>query len=130
MATVREATDLDAAQNILCCAYGPVRLSGRGERHRLYMQQHQLGLVRLDHLAYRMDLAADLAPLGTLAFGRLKAGNVSHGSAGEERRYRPGDVFFGVRRDQALRLDIQDAEVELAIIDPALVDQVAAAAPA
>jgi AraC-like DNA-binding protein len=129
MDQVVEATDLETAHHLLSSAYGSMRLDWRGRRHGMRLAQAWLGPIRFDHITFRMDFDASVAPLGALVFGQLKSGAVSYASAGSERVLRPGAVFFAVQPDHPYTARVRDTEVELAIIDPSLLNQVAATAP-
>ena len=129
MDQVVEATDLETAHHLLSSAYGSIRLDGRGQRHGMRLAQASLGPIRFDHVTFRMDLDASVAPLGALYFGQLKTGTVSYASDGSERALRPGDVFLIVQPEHPYTARVRDTDVELAIIDPSLLNQVADTAP-
>jgi hypothetical protein len=72
MDQVVEATDLETAHHLLSSAYGSIRLDGRGQRHGMRLAQASLGPIRFDHVTFRMDLDASVAPLGALYFGQSR----------------------------------------------------------
>lgn len=125
---VVEATGLEAVRRLLADTYGTVRVDAPGNPHRLRLSQLWVGPVRLDQVSFALDAQAELAPPGALVFGHVTSGSVSYVSAGSERLQRAGDVFLAAQPEHRYTARIRDTHLELAIIDPPLADQVAAAA--
>jgi AraC-like DNA-binding protein len=102
--SVFETTDLEQAEDVLGTAYGSLRIDTRGQRGGMRMEQ---------------------TPLSPLA--RFDRNIVTNGS---ERSYRPGDVFLAIRPGEPHVGRSIGIDTELAVIDPVLLSQVAATAPA
>jgi AraC-like DNA-binding protein len=125
-----EATDLDTVHQILSSIYGAVRIQAIGSRPAgMRLASASLGEVRFDRLSFRTALEADGAPLGAYVFGQLTSGRVRHCSDRSVRTYLPGEVFLAVQPDHPYLATVDDTAVDLAVIDPALVDEVAESAP-
>ncbi len=126
-----ETADVDFAEQILSTAYGGMRRMGaHGQRRGMRMVQFSLTpALRLDHLSFRMSFDTHAAPMGVLVFGAVRSGLVSHTSDGSHRRLRPGDVYLSAQPDHAFAATIQDTEAEAAVIDPALLSQIADTEP-
>jgi AraC-like DNA-binding protein len=128
MEHVVESTDLAAVRHNLHGAYGVRRIAARGKPHRLRMAQVWLGPVRLDRVSFAMVAQAAASPSGLLVFGHVTSGSVSYRSGGSKRRQRCGDVFLTAQPEHAYTASIHHTHADLAIVDPALVNQVAAPA--
>jgi AraC-like DNA-binding protein len=128
---VFETRDMEVTEHLLHHVYGSMRLSASSERHGLRLAQTDLtSAVRLDHTSFAMHLeVSDANPLGVLLFGELKSGLVRYGSDGSERYYRPGQVYLAAQPDHYYNGTIDDTEVELAVLDPALPAHLASTAP-
>ena len=130
MGEVFETADLEVAGHILRDVYGNLRIGVRGQRRGMRLVHIPLGpLVRLEHSRFTMSLDLTGGPLGVLALGHLRDGRLACRSDGSERHLRPGDVFLAVQPDHTYTAAIDDADVETAIIDPALPSQIADTAP-
>jgi AraC-like DNA-binding protein len=129
--SVFETTDLGQAEDVLCTAYGSLRIDARGQRGGIRMEQAPLSpLARFDRNVVRMTLDVTGEPRGLLVIGHLRSGLVRYGTNGSERSYRPGDVFLAIRPGLPHVGRSIDIDTELAVIDPVLLSQVAATAPA
>jgi AraC-like DNA-binding protein len=130
MSEVFETEDLEMAEQALIRGYGNLRVSARGQRRGMRLSQASLTpQARLDDARFAMSLDAVAAPLGTLVFGELKSGRVGYRSDHSERYYRPGQVYLTAQPDHCYTATVDDSEVELAVIDPALLSLVADPAP-
>jgi AraC-like DNA-binding protein len=126
--TVIEATGLETVRHILGGAYGVITIDAPGQRYGIRLSQAWLGSVRLDQVSFRMDFAvATGGPIGALVFGHVLSGLVICGSGGSERPQLPGEVFLAAQPEHSYTVSIYNAQIELAVIDPALVSDVAAA---
>ncbi|HEY2552686.1 MAG TPA: helix-turn-helix transcriptional regulator [Streptosporangiaceae bacterium] len=124
-----EAHDLDTTQRILASVYGPLQIDAHGQRAGMRLVQASLGPVRFDQVSFAMSFEASGVPLEALVFGQITAGRISYGSGDDCRDYAPGQVFLAGQPARAYAATVQDADVELAVFDPALLSQVAATAP-
>lgn len=122
---VIEATDPETVRHILGGAYRMTRIDASGQRYGMRLAQAWLGSVRLDQVSFRMDLAATGGPIGALVFGHVLSGLVICDSGGSERPQLPGEVFLAAQPEQSYTVSIYNAQIEFAVIDPALVRDVA-----
>jgi AraC-like DNA-binding protein len=123
------AGDLETAQDILSSTYGPVRIDARGPRRGLRLERAALGLVQFHHVSVAMGFDAVGFPLRTLIFGELTSGRLRQRSDGGDRHYLPGEVFLAAQPSHSYTATVQEADMQLTIIDPALPSQVADSAP-
>jgi AraC-like DNA-binding protein len=100
-----------------------------GRSAHLRLASAGLGGVRFDQVSVAMAFEADATPLGAYVFGQLTSGRVRHCSDRSVRPYLPGEVFLAVQPEHPYTATVDDTAVELAVIDPALVDEVAESAP-
>jgi AraC-like DNA-binding protein len=125
-----ETTDLEAAEHILSRSYANLRLDGRGQHGRVRIIQDSLTAhVRLDRNRFTMSFGLTGAPLGVLAIGHLRSGRVAYHAAGSERRYGRGNVFFAAQPEEPYAGSSVNADVEVAVIDPGLLAQIAQTEP-
>lgn len=120
-----ETTELEAAEHVLSNAYASIRISRQGQWGGMRLAQATLSpAVRFDRLSVTMSLTAAAGPLGALVIGEVTSGQVTYGPGGSQRSLRPGQVYLA-QPGHAFAVSIQDAELELAVIDPVLPGQVA-----
>ena len=74
MNDVFETYDLDEARDMLERTYCRMRLSVSGDVHHVRIAQVDLGPVALHHFTLRMRIAAEMAPMGVIAVGRIEPG--------------------------------------------------------
>jgi AraC-like DNA-binding protein len=127
-----ETPDMSVAEHMLTRAYGTMRLSASGNPHVLRLAQVPLTpAARLDRIGFSVHLElSDAAPSGALLFGRLGSGLIRCGSDGGDRHYGPGQVYLAAQPDHSYSVTMEDAEAEMAVLDPALPAELAATAPA
>jgi len=130
MSDVFETSDLGLAEHILSTEYGRMRIGAHGQRRGLQMTQAQLNAgVRLDHLNFRMSVDVEAAALGTLVLGEVCSGRLRLESDGSERRMGPGDLYLTAQPEHPYRGSIREVQSNLAVIDPALVTELAGTDP-
>ena len=129
MDLVAVAADLETAQDLLSSTYGHVRIDPRGPRRGLRLERATLGPVQFHHVNVGMEFDAVGDPLETLIFGELTSGRVRQSSGGSDRHYVPGKVFLAVQPGHSYTATVREADMLLAVIDPALLSQVADTAP-
>src|SRR5215470_9878253 len=131
MGEVFETTDVELAEDLLLRHYGTrFRIRANGPRGGMRLAQAVLTpAVRFEYSHLSVSCSATAGPLGVLAFGRLAAGLLAYRSDGSERRLRPGDVFLGVQPRHPFGVSIDNSHIEMAIIDPVLLSQVADTEP-
>jgi len=130
---VAVATSLQAAEELLRDAYGPIRIHAHGPRRGVRLERAAAGPMQLHHLTLAMDFDADGALPDALVFAELTAGRVRLGTADGNtspgQQHLPGDVFLAGQPGDAYTAEVRDADLRLSVIDPALTGQVAASAP-
>lgn len=125
-----QSTDPELIQHTLSSSYGRMRLRARGEPHEMRQTQSPLSpAARLDHVSFAMSFDADADPLGVLVFGDLKSGRIRHSSDGSDRCYRPGSLYLTVLPGHPSTGTVEDADLETAVLDPALPGRFADGAP-
>jgi AraC-like DNA-binding protein len=130
VSSVFETADPEQAEDVLRTGYGDLRMDTRGQRGGIRMEQVPLSpLTRFDRNTIGMALDVTGDPLGRLVVGHLRSGLARYGTNGSERSYRPGDVFLAIRPGQPHAGHSIDIDTELVVIDPVLLNQVAATAP-
>jgi Helix-turn-helix domain len=121
-----ETEDMGLAEHLLSGVYGAVQISPHGQRRGIRLTRTSLtSAAHLDQVSFAMSLDIAAAPIGALIFNDLKSGRVRHGSDREDRSYGSGQVYLAGQPEHPRTATIQDAVAELAVIDPALVTQLA-----
>ncbi len=125
-----ETGDISLAEQVLGGVYATMRISARGQRRGIRLTRVSLTpAARLDHVRFAMSLDLAAAPLGALVFSDLKSGSVRLRSGNEDRYHQSGQVYLAVQPEHPFTATIEDAEAEMAVLDPDLPDQLAATAP-
>jgi AraC-like DNA-binding protein len=125
-----ETADLEAAEHILSCSYANLRIDGRGQRGQVRITQDTLTpSVRLDRNRFTMSFALTGTPLGLVTIGHLRGGQATYRSAGSERRYGRGNIFFAAQPEDPYAVSSVNADIEVAVVDPGLLTQVAQTEP-
>lgn len=123
------ATSLEAAEELLRDAYGPIRIRASGPRRGLRLARAAVGPVQMHRVTLAMDFDAAGALSDAVVFAQLTAGQVRLGSAGGNvsagRQRLPGDVFLVGQPGDAYTAEVRDADLLVTVIDPALPGQVA-----
>jgi AraC-like DNA-binding protein len=125
MPDVFETSDIEVAHDLLVRTYGSLRLTVTGDRHLIRLVQHNLGPVQLHRNSFQMRFEVDGAPLRSLGFGRVLSGMAGY----QTRQVRAGDLFLAGDPDVPYQSTIENADIEFAFIDPALLAQIADTAP-
>jgi len=131
MSEVFHTADLETAEHVLSDSYAKMRVDGRGQWNGMWLSQAALTpTVRFDHFRCTLSFAADVSnPLGALLFSTLAAGRAGYAARGGERLYQAGQVHLVSQPEHPFRTMVEDADGEMAMIDPALPSQVADTAP-
>ena len=131
MSEVFETADIEVAEHLLRDSYGGnLRIDSRGPLGGIRLDQTWLTpSVRLDHLRLAISFEAWANPFGVLAIGHSRSGLVTYYSDGSERRYGPGDVGFCIQPEHPSTARFEDLDIDIAVIDPGLLSQVADSAP-
>src|SRR6201996_3345262 len=130
MAEIFETNNLAVAEQVLSSGYATMRVDTRGAQGGIKISRAPLGpSVRLDRNRFLMSFDVVGTPLGVLTIGQLRNGRAAYRTGGHERRYRPGDVFFAVQPELPYAVTSVNADIEVAVIEPGLLGQVADTAP-
>jgi AraC-like DNA-binding protein len=128
---VFETSDPDVASEIFRQQYTRIRMRmpSRDGQPLFRVASTQVGRARLDHTTIWMALEGSADPFETITIIRKLSGVVRYSVGGSETVYGPGDTAFPLPlgREWSARLEYGDSE--LLVLDPALLDQVAAADP-
>ncbi|MGI5240836.1 helix-turn-helix transcriptional regulator [Dactylosporangium sp. CA-139066] len=126
MATTFETTDLAAAQRFLRTTYGGLHLTVADGPHQIRLTQYSLGAVQLHHVILRLRGRVHGPPRPTLAIARIVGGTVTCRGPGRRRTHHTaGDVFIAAQPGEAFDAAVTDPDLELTLIDPELLAQVA-----
>jgi len=128
---VFEATDPDVASEIFHQQYASMRMRmpSRGGQPLFRITSTQVGRARLDDTTFWMALEGNADPLETISIIYLRRGTVRYTVGGSESVYGPGDTGFPLPPGREWSTSLQYGESEVVVLDPALLDQAAAAEP-
>lgn len=125
-----EVIDLDRVEHILSSIHTSMRIDAGGQRGGMRLAQAQLGpSARLDHVSFSMSITVEGTPLGVVHIDHLRSGRAAYRTEGSSRSYGPGDVFLAVQPEQPYTAQSEDADVEVAVIEPAMLSRIADAEP-
>jgi AraC-like DNA-binding protein len=128
--TVFETTDVSTAERFLSGVYGRLRVTAGAGPHHVRLVRHAMGAAELHRITVRRCFDVDGAPLGLLCFGRVAGGSVACRKGSRLRTpHAPGEVFFAAHPDQPFRTAFRDTDLELVLLEPGLLAQVADPAP-
>lgn len=122
---VVEATELDAAREVLNAAYGQMRLKSGVEHPHMWMSSQVNGQVRFDELHGRIGIEVTVDPMHNYVFGHAGAGMVYYGSGGEDRFWLPGEVFLSAPPESAFVGAVLDPRLSTVTLPQSVIDEVA-----
>ncbi|MGW6446278.1 helix-turn-helix transcriptional regulator [Lentzea sp. NPDC055074] len=122
---VVEATELDAAHEVLNATYGQMRLKSGVENPHMWMSSQVNGQVRFDELHGRIGIEVTVDPMHNYVFGHSGAGMVYYASGGEDRFWLPGEVFLSAPPDSPFVGAILDPRLSTVTLPQAVIDEVA-----
>jgi AraC-like DNA-binding protein len=129
LSTVFETDDLEVAQHFLERMYGSVRLNPGDGQGRFALQRQVLGPIELHHTTLGTRFTADMDDLPFLVVGRVNGGTMSVESARGVIANGPGDVFLSDVCDRPYRTWVDDLDLDMVVLDPALVAEAAGTMP-
>ncbi|WP_433087805.1 helix-turn-helix transcriptional regulator [Dactylosporangium sp. CA-052675] len=129
VATLFETTDAEAAHQMLVSTYGAMRFSCTGERRRARVARTVVGPIELHHNTFSMHFQIDADPIRRVMMGRVLGGSFSYRRGAERCDNEPGDIFMLAYPDAPYQSINIDVDLEFAVIDPALLAQVADTGP-
>ncbi|MEU5179662.1 helix-turn-helix transcriptional regulator [Streptomyces longwoodensis] len=127
-----DSDDLDLTEDFLSRAYARMRIGGgspAGSRARV--RRSATPSLSVDELALDFDMSYAVTPLGRICLCVVHDGTIEdHVYPGVQDSFGPGDVVSFAPPDQAYAGVVRAARYNITMLDPALLDQVAATAPA
>jgi AraC-like DNA-binding protein len=118
-------------EQFLIEAYGTsMRIRAEGDRPWLQHQRAGAGMVAVETVAQSGDLDAAVEPLHAIVVTRVETSQVERVTHHSDRRYGPGDLFMVSEPDLPHAARWLPGETRNAVIDPALLAEVADAGPA
>ncbi|MEU3294310.1 AraC family transcriptional regulator [Streptomyces longwoodensis] len=126
-----DSDDLDLTEDFLSRAYARMRIGGSPAGSRAHVRRSATPSLSVDELALDFDMSYAVTPLGRICLCVVHDGTIEdHVYPGVHESFGPGDVVSFVPPDQAYAGVVRAARYNITMLDPALLDQVAMAAPA
>lgn len=127
-----DSDDLDRTEDFLSRAYAKMRISSSTpETSRARITRNGVGPITVDELDLDFDMSYAVTPLGRICLCVVHEGTIQdHVYPGVEDSFGPGDVVNFAPPTQSYAGRIRQARYNITMLDPALLTQVAAAAPA
>jgi AraC-like DNA-binding protein len=129
VAQIVETSDPELASEIFREQYASMRMRVQGSQPLLRLASTQVGQARLDRTTFRMALEGSADPLGAIAILHVLSGTVRYSSGDSEETYGPGDISFPIPLGRSWSTRLQDVDSEVIMLDPVLLDQIAAREP-
>ncbi|GGV10283.1 AraC family transcriptional regulator [Streptomyces spectabilis] len=125
-----ESDDLEVTEDFLCRAYAKMRIgSGTPESSRARIHRDSTPAVSVDELDLNFDMSYSVTPLGRICLCVVHEGTIQdHGFHGVRDDFGPGDVVMFAPPDLPYAGRICSARYNITMLDPGLLDQVAATA--
>ncbi|MFK4122195.1 helix-turn-helix domain-containing protein [Streptomyces longwoodensis] len=125
-----DSDDLDLTEDFLSRAYARMRIGGSPAGSRARVRRSATPSLSVDELALDFDMSYAVTPLGRICLCVVHDGTIEdHVYPGVQDSFGPGDVVSFVPPDQAYAGVVRAARYNITMLDPALLDQVATAAP-
>ncbi|GAA2254970.1 hypothetical protein GCM10010145_23770 [Streptomyces ruber] len=126
-----DSDDLELTEEVLSRAYTRMRLGGEGERTRAHVTRDVLGPVGVDQLEFSFDVSHDADVMGRICVCSVQSGAIvrQYFPDGDEGRFGPGDVFLYTPHDQSYAGVIHRSRYNLLMLEPHLLNRVAAGVP-
>jgi AraC-like DNA-binding protein len=129
MSEVLSASGLDSVEQLISEQYLAVRLHPGPQAPSLTIAQDRVGSVIVGSMAYGMNVDLDAEPMGALGIVHPRSGRATYRSRGEERTWGPGELCVAAYADDAFTANQDYLDCDFAILDPALLSDVASTAP-
>ncbi|TQS45153.1 helix-turn-helix transcriptional regulator [Cryptosporangium phraense] len=124
-----ETTDPEQARAVMAAAYSDnqLRLHGSADNFHFVQGRSDLGGVHFDTLRISMTTQLVGDPIDSVMIGHIvgsqpQAFDIRSGA--DERRYVPGDVFFGIQPDEEYAITYHGIDVHAVGLDLSLLDQI------
>ncbi|QIJ60818.1 helix-turn-helix transcriptional regulator [Streptomyces sp. JB150] len=127
---VFESDDLDLTEDFLCRAYARMTIgSGSPGDSRARIRRDTLPSVSVDEIDLGFDMSYAVTPLGRICLCLVHEGTVrDHAYRGVRDDFGPGDLVLFAPPDAPYSGQIRTARYNITMLEPALLDQVAATA--
>ncbi|MFF9132891.1 helix-turn-helix transcriptional regulator [Streptomyces sp. NPDC014806] len=128
---VFDSHDLEETEDFLCRAYARMTIgSNTPEDSRAHIRRTAMPSVSVDELDLGFDMSYAVTPLGRICLCMVHEGTVQdHVFQGVRDAFGPGDMVLFAPPDLPYAGRICSARYNITMLDPALLDQVAAAGP-
>ncbi|MFD7705974.1 helix-turn-helix domain-containing protein [Streptomyces sp. NPDC059786] len=122
-----DSDNLELTEDFLSRAYARMRIGSGGETVRARIRRDTLASVSIDELDIGFDMSYSVTPLGRICLCMVYSGTVQdHAFPGVQDSFGPGDVVFFAPPDLPYSGRICNASYNITMLDPQLLDQVAA----
>lgn len=130
MTEVFETSDPDLAEAMLTAAYPSLRMTRPVAGSRLRLEHTQLTpSLRLERNSVNAGIYAKVDAGEAIVVGEILSGRLCQQIDGDEHRMSPGDLLVSAQPGSSCCGYLDHVAATAAVIDPALLNQVAAAAP-
>lgn len=127
---VFDSDDLEATETMLNDAYTKVRIGSNMARSRTRMTREVLGPVSIDQLELAFEMSYTAEAIGRICLCDVESGVIEQTfGAVRADHYLPGDLAMAAPADLPYTGVVRTARYRVTMLDPALLTQVAAAAP-
>ncbi|WP_030669212.1 AraC family transcriptional regulator [Streptomyces sp. NRRL B-1347] len=125
-----ESDDLEVTEDFLCRAYAKMRIgSGTPESSHARIHRDSTPAISVDELDLDFDMSYSVTPLGRICLCVVHEGTIQdHAFHGVRDDFGPGDVVMFAPHDLPYAGRICSARYNITMLDPGLLDQVAATA--
>ncbi|MGH4035465.1 helix-turn-helix domain-containing protein [Actinomycetota bacterium Odt1-20B] len=125
---VFDSDDIELAEDFFCRAYARLRVSSSTPHHsRTHFRRESMPMVTVDELDLGFDMSYAVTPLGKFCLCLVHEGVIQdHAFHGVRDSFGPGDMVLLAPPDLPYAGRISTARYNLTLLDPALLDQVAA----
>jgi AraC-like DNA-binding protein len=120
-----ESDDLGSTEDFLSAHYAPLRITSTTGESSARIARTESASITVDHLDLAFEMSYDVSPLGRICLGHVESGALAdHAPARQApETFGPGDLFSLAPPDRPYRGRIDHAHYTVAMIDPALLDQ-------
>ena len=125
---VFESDDLNVTEDFLCRAYARMRIgSSTPETSTARIRRDSMPSVSVDELDLNFDMSYSVTPLGKICLCLVHEGTIQdHVFQGVQDSFGPGDLVMFAPPDRPYAGRVCSARYNITLLDPRLLDQVAA----
>lgn len=129
MSETYSVSGLDQIEQMVSEMFISVRFESSEQDPTFTVNQTATGPIVVGRMFYDMNVDMDVAPLGGIGVVHSRSGLACYRSRGEERRWRPGEVFVSSDPADSFTSSLDHLDCDFTIFDPTLLDDVAHSAP-